>query len=378
MLNFPPKSPIKIYDESWDIEGFIFVFQKLSSNIHPNNRLDEEKQKLNLYRRLESKITSEVLCQSDITSSEEAKGDSPLKFALKILFYYFLILFGLLQDIAGSYLFGNAVFSLIPGISTSALFIASITYTILDSILFYAFEVSFLKEALGLPYATDEASQLIETYSQQLKVVISMNQALSIFTALNIENKQYDRYIDMIKLLNQDLRNKDLKMGCYQESLLKKILKFGVITFGALSSIAASCFWAQSLIEVWMASLVGTTWALGFTALVITAGLGYYFSMSARGMGRLVNPDYDSFQSLKEELALFRKTYPDDLKMIQRMKHAYVMKPTMDADTQTDLTIPVFFSSRLTFFEDSQHSMARNDTHETGSRTALDPALSMM
>ena len=59
--------------------------------------------------------------------------------------------------------------------------------------------------------------------------------------------------------------------------------------------------------------------------------------MGATSTARLINPEFDHYQTLKKELALFQTTYPEELHTVRNIKHRFFeRKPMQDASTQTD------------------------------------------
>src|SRR3990167_1151581 len=104
--------------------------------------------KLGVLKELERQIKlamGHLIEDIDSKSTEASKIND----ILLALIYYFLLIFGLLQDIAGSYTFASFLFALIPNVTPLTITLLSLLFTLLDSILFYAFEVSLLKDALG-------------------------------------------------------------------------------------------------------------------------------------------------------------------------------------------------------------------------------------
>ena len=257
-------------------------------------------------------------------------------------------------------MFGSTLFALIPGISNPVLLVASIAFTVLSSVLFYAFEVTFLKDALGIHYKNTDVALFVEIYTSQLKTTISINQLLTTIHMQEVKNSVYNEYIQLTNLLNQDLRSKHAAIGPYPESILKKILKVGILAFGALSSIAGSYFFANALLTVLAASLVGTPVGWAIIGLTVLAGLGFYYAMDATSMIRLANPAFDKYHLLKKELEQFKDIYHDDLNLVTSIKDRFIeKKPTQDMYTQTEQKHSSYNQSGLHFFG---HASANDGT----------------
>ncbi len=283
----------QIPNDEWTIAQLIQAYESLLVDDKDGTQLTIKKQKLEIIQATERQLKKvlqhamSVNLQEDEVDAEE--GASALQQIARNIAYYFLILFGLFQDIAGSFIFGTTLFGLIPGIAQPFLTIAAIIYTALDSILFYAFEVSLLKDALGIPYSSNNLEEHIDAHRQQLKLASTINDDLSTLPAVTMDPGLYEQYTTLAILFNQDLRTQDAAMSDYQESVSKTILKVFLVTFGALSSIAASYFWADSIMSLWAASIIGTPIGWAMIALTVIAGLGYYYAMGGSSMVQLTD-----------------------------------------------------------------------------------------
>ncbi len=353
----PLSSDLKLINETSTILQLLQAFERLNLPADQIASLGIEKQKLYLIQLFETMIKREIPRQYTVPKLTMQPVNYSFNQTARELFYYFLLAFGLFENVAGSYLFGAALFSLIPGISNPALMIASLIFTALSSVLFYTFDVTVLKEAFGIPCSDTDFAQLIETYSIQLKTTIAINQLLSTMHVQNINALTFDEYRQLITLLNVDLRNKLAGIEPYPASLLKNILNAGMLAFGALSSIAGSYFFVNTLMMMVAASMVGTPIGWTIVALTVISGLGFYYALDAINMIQLVNPVYDSYDTLKKELELFKDHYGEDLGSVKSTKDRFVERmPTQDASTQTTEETDV---SRMLFFESFTATVSR-------------------
>ena len=154
---------------------------------------------------------------------------------------------------------------------------------------------------------------------------------------LNVENEVYDHYIELITLLNENFRLKERELQPYPESMLTTILKMVVLVYGAISSLASSYFFADTMLNMAAASLVGTP--VGWTLVMLTmlCGLGFYYAMSYTSMINLVMPAFDEHQALKEGLEQFSANYSDDLKGVISIRKQYRTLPFFRSDSANDL-----------------------------------------
>jgi len=307
-----------------------------SDNAH-HKHLAREKQKLDIMIALEHRIQAAI---SSLAPEEPAAPPPKKSMFKKIagrLFYYFLLTFGLFEDAIGSYLYGSTLIGAIPGIPHPVLIVCSIIFTALNCLLFFAFEVSMMKQAFGIPLTTSKLHQLIQTHTEQVKHVTNINTLLSTLAVLPLDDTEYDEFITLAESLNNELRLTNQKIGQYHESIAKKILKYGVIAFGVFTSITGSYFMATTFITACALPLLGTPIGWALIVLTMAAGLGFFYAMGGTGMANMVNPDRNHFHHLKKELAQFEKNHENTLQESRQLKHLYsVKKPTQDMSTQTN------------------------------------------
>ena len=316
-----------------EVSELITAFSALTQRTDSDDLLAISDEKLRLIQRFNTIINNHIPLRLRPKPLDEKSSDALLQQTCRQIFYQFLLVFGLFQDALGSYLFWSALFILIPSISNPVLIIASLAATALSSILYYAFQVTFLKDAFDLPQDHTHLGLLLSNYSLQLETTTAINEMLSSIWMLPIDNAIYDEYIQLLTLLNQDLRCRHAAMGAYTETAFKKVLKSCTLAFGALASIASSYFTVHLLMSLVAAPLLGTP--IGWVILILTvvADLGYYYAMGATSMARLINPDLDHYQTFKNNLDDFNSSYPDDLTEIRTIKQQhYFFKEQLQSD----------------------------------------------
>lgn len=241
--------------------------------------------------------------------------------------YYLLLSLGLIKNAVGSYLYANTLFALVPDISNPLLVCLSFVYLVVNSILFYAFEISFIKEALNIMDPSTDLSLLIDTFSKQFKTTLVINRLLRDMSMMFVEDATYNQYLELARLINKDLGEKHNKLGAYEESTPKYCLRMAVLAFSGLTSVAESYFLAKSLMTANAASLVVTPVGWGIITLSIVVDLAFNFAMAVSSIMQLVNPDYENYQSLKKELVHFdEKACEDNLVNLHNMKNRFVEK----------------------------------------------------
>lgn len=190
------------------LDKLVAEFNSLETQTRQQSVLQVEQEKLRIIHAVQNKLNQEFNQETAAVEGDKKPEGSTLAKFFSHSFYYFLLLFGLLQDTTSSFLFGYTLLALIPGIPAAYLIAASIIYTALDAILFYAFEVSLLKEALDIPEDKTDLRQLFDVYNQQLKIAKNLNRQLTSFNALGMDDPTYSDYIKFLEVLNHDLQQK--------------------------------------------------------------------------------------------------------------------------------------------------------------------------
>jgi hypothetical protein len=240
------------------------------------NKVQYEEKKLQILRVIKKKLEDELLGNS--ISSSTQTNIAPSKSIIVSILYWLLIIVGLLQQAVGSYLFAQTLFSVIPGISAGFLTVICTVYVILDAIIFYAFSASFLKDALNLPRCSNTLGSLYKIYNEQILITTELNENLSKLSVLKINNQNYEYYVELVILMNQDLRTKNQNMQKYSYPHCNNILKYGVIVFGLLSTIA-SYYYLGIAFAAFITPITGAFIASIMIYLTIISGLSFYYAI---------------------------------------------------------------------------------------------------
>lgn len=235
----------------------------------------------------------------DFTQSEDKEHQNDY---FKMGLYYGLIGFGLLEQCAGSFVFGFSIVSLLPGLPKFSILLLSAIYTILDSILFYAFEITFLKEALGIKSVESELKQLVLLYKQQLCLAKQINIHVNALKNTDACSKDH---LYLLNIINQDLIDKYQQMQNKKISIYRQILKYGVLTFGVCANIAESYFFAHTFLLLLSSSLPFSGLGYLIIAITITANLGFFYAMGASSVIKIIHPELSAFEEIKKELQFF-------------------------------------------------------------------------
>lgn len=328
-------------------------FLVLLKEQNSENSIQHEKQKLQVLLVVKAKLQNELPENSFMF---HRKTDRIVNKSIAIqLLYWSLMVVGLLQQAVGSYLFATTLFSTIPGLLTVLLKGISIVYVLLDAIIFYAFNACFLKKALNLPQQSDNLDSLLKIYAEQLLITTELNQSLSSLLVLKMDKKQYEYYVELVVLMNQDLRRKNIKMQNYSDSSFNKVLKYGVIGFGLLSNIANS-YYLGIAFSAAIAPVVGLFLSSVIIYLTIISGLSIYYAVGVTGIMRLANPNKESFDSLKMKLIEFSETYKNDLADVRAIRNEMSQIPRQISTSST---------ARLRLFDrQAQNSINENNYDE--------------
>lgn len=294
------------------------------------NNHEIEHKKLSIIEQFEALLKIDVPAHY-FSNNKIQKYDYFLSQNARQALYYFLLTFGLLEDCAGSYLFGSTLFSLIPGLSAPILALASLMFVGLSSIFFLSFQGTFLKDALDIPYTSSDESIRLALYTQHLQTTIVINKLLATIYMMQVNSILYDDYIKLATLLNDNIALKDKTLSTYPKSLVKDVCEKGLLAFGALSSIAGSYFMANIIISLLAPVLIGTPIGCAIIAVITLASLIINFAMGMSSIVRLVHPNFEMHHALKKDLALFQTTYPEELKRSTLIKGRFFER-TLTAD----------------------------------------------
>ncbi|MBI5448226.1 MAG: hypothetical protein HY939_05815 [Gammaproteobacteria bacterium] len=240
---------------------------------------------------------------------------------LRKIAYYLLLSLGVIEDAVFSYVSGQALLSIIPGISNPFLIAGSLFITLLNCILFYAFEASMLKDALKIPSFDGNAKVIIHTIEQQIEMANKINGALFDVRRVNkMSAADYKAYADAAVSINTQVITERNHFTHYKESIPRKIIRWGVNIFGVTLTIAGSYFSAVSLLGTISASLVGTPAGWVIIALIVLAGLAFYFAMEGKALFRAFNPESQSFKQTKKALLEFDERSEEEFKQVYEEK----------------------------------------------------------
>ena len=297
LITFPEQF-VTMYNQS-SLAELMTEFEALDAVL---DQQEHETRKLMIINRVLLHLKGEI---DDLPKNEVS--NATYSQALLKISYLFCLIFGTLENGASSFLFSANLFIVIPGISQFALYSLIAVYTLLDAILFYAFEVSFLKKALGI-IATDNHDVLLnETYEQQLHAAMSINQILNDKITHTWPQEDYAAYGSAMAMFNAHLLKKHQTMEAYKSSNLRIGIENGVVLFGALACVADSYFMAKTALLMFQISLMSSPLAFALVVGMVVACLVLYYTMRVQSMSKLLNPDRKSHNALKDGLDDFEK-----------------------------------------------------------------------
>ncbi|HVT62597.1 MAG TPA: hypothetical protein VHD33_03830 [Legionellaceae bacterium] len=276
----------------------------------PLDKPSNENRKLEIIQAIEHLLKNKMQHNPIIPlSAEDEETITNYQQTLIKLSYQFCMIFGFFEKAAESFLFGSNLFAVIPGISNPTLLFLTCVYTLLDALLFYAFEISLLKKAFGIVFSDDNATLLNKIYQQQLQSVIHINIFLHGAEIWDWEAEYREQMIKCMTVFNQHLIRKQQTMKAYHRDAWKMGIEYGVIAFGSISSIADSYFMAKTALLALHISFMTSPIAWILIVGMVTASLMIYYATSVKSVMKLLNPDRKSYHALQERLTLFKSTY---------------------------------------------------------------------
>lgn len=301
------------------------------------NPLIMEKVRLSQMEALEKLLIDRYLPKKerDSTSNSSENWFSFLYNWIKNPLYYFTVIAGLLVNGVENFVFGHTLFALLPGISNPILLVGSAIFTVLNGVIFCAFEISMLQKALEISATAKELNALIPIYIQQVKKLNNINRILCDKT-ITIKPEDYQRYISLAAQFNTELIEKRRQINSYQEPRLQQIIKIGLLTFGALTSAASSYFLSTAYLAE--ASLLGTPIGWAFIVVSVLSGLTLYYAQGAKGIIKLVSPEIGQFNKFQQKINHFNAKTRQDFNAPNTLKNPLPLPKPSPPKTETPNT----------------------------------------
>ncbi|MCR9192209.1 MAG: hypothetical protein NXI01_06060 [Gammaproteobacteria bacterium] len=294
----------------------IYADQSLSDLLNSFNKLsvvldskDNEMHKLAILRRLEKEISDKFIQPIQMIATTSANQIEEEKSALQQSAYYVCAVFGFLQRAAGGYLFSSSLFALIPGITYTPLAVLVSLYIVLDNLLFYAFEIAFLRKYFQRAIAEKADASLNEVYAEQLEVTEHIYKMLDARETTRWPSEDYKPYLDCLIAFKTDLCDKQARMGEYVRSPLKRGIESGLLYFGVFTSIADSYFMVKMTLLALHLTLMSSPFCWIFAVGILLSSSILYYAMTVKSMSKMINPDMKSHRILKGNLTLFKENY---------------------------------------------------------------------
>lgn len=216
---------------------------------------------------------------------------------IKKIGFYFLTITGLIKHGLGSYLFGLNLFSLIKGLSEILLNILTLSYSLLDSFFFLAFEINLLQKNFSL--LPNKENPLIQETKQMSLIYMQ----LSDIQLLKCLTRQ--EYIQLVALSEYYLQHLSLEHQQLKTRLNtpgSKFFSYFLITLGGISKVSSNYFFCQTFLKAFLPQLVGTIIGLIFTATIILSSLGLYFSVNGAGIYQYMHGETKILNQLECEI----------------------------------------------------------------------------
>ncbi len=328
-----PLLPHNRFDHSSSIADLIRAYEELHANLRTENQLHIEMEKLHIILCVESKLKREILQPEMLGRIEAPQQQTFFEKAL----YYILMSLGILHSAIKSYMFGSGLVALIPALSSPIRILLSLFYVCLQTILFYGFDISLLKNRYGFSGSNTNLYRFINTLIEQVSTINTINRLLSTVLVFTINDESKADYVRIIKLFNQDFQRKYQVLQANDSSIYRKIAVVGMVGFGIISTIAGSYFMTNSLLTFYAANLIGTPWGWAIIALFVSIELGFYYAMGATGIINLINKDYKNINKLHREFSIFQNEQNSaHLRQIKNLNERFGPKKQKEAATQTD------------------------------------------
>jgi hypothetical protein len=271
-----------------------------------------KKYKVAIIKAFETQL--EQLTQQ-VPTEEEKKQDSLLKRFLRRLGYGFLLTFGLIMDGIGSFLGGQELIYLIPGVTGPIALIVGIAFSLINSALFYSFEAGMLKQAMGLD-SMDEIGSQLELDEDEIVHTRKINELMLGKATDKLDKPTYSVYARLADTLNKSvLGKKQFQQPELPEKTSHKILRHIITGVGAVMVAGYSYFMANSLLVFAAPALIGTPLGWIFIGLGVATMLAYYLSMRGKAMVNMLNPSMQKFKDVKVQFDQFQPKTEAEFKL---------------------------------------------------------------
>jgi len=284
-----PQEIVTIYAEQ-PLPDLLSAFNQLSAVL---DNKDNEMRKLAILRRIEKEISDKFQQPIQIITTTSASQLEEDKSALQQSAYYVCAVFGFLQRAAGGYLFSSSLFALIPGITYTPLAVLVTLYIILDNLLFYAFEIAFLRKYFQRAISEKTDASLNDVYAQQLEATEHIYKMLDSRETTLWAAEEYKSYLDCLIAFKADLCGKQERIEEYVRSPLKRGIESGLLYFGVFTSIADSYFMVKMTLLALHLTLMSSPLCWIFAVGILLSSSILYYAMTVKSMSKMINPVID-------------------------------------------------------------------------------------
>ena len=277
-----------------------------------NTNIDLAKDEIEKLKELETKLVKEL--ELNQTFHHDIKENEVTFISHGLL--AFLMSTSMAQNLAGSYIFGFSLFSLIPILSNPGAIASSIAYTLLDTAISYIELLNYLNNCLNIKN-THELSLLINLYLSELKYIESIKNKLALFSRkLNVTD--YQTYHQEIKLIETKLREQiKVLIEPKKSNTSEELMKYFILVFGVLSSIASSYFMIDLILATLAPTLMGTPVGILIIILTIVSSIVMYIITTSFSLSRFMNPEIGQIKELKSALEAFEENDATYIKAYQ-------------------------------------------------------------
>jgi len=308
---------------------------------------DKYKLLLNEYRSTLMKVFENHL-QSSLKSAPPKPDKKPppaWKNVLRYVSYGFLLVIGMVMDGIGSFLGGQELISLIPGISGPLGMTLGIVFSLINSALFYSFEAAMLKQMVGLD-SLDEISKKLDMDQDQIQRSGKINELLLNPGSDQLDPQTYTAYAALAEQVHKTIAaKKHLQHQDLPEKTSRKIFRHAVTLVGALMVCGYGYFMVNSLLVFLAPAILGTPLGWTFIGIGIFTMLAYYLSMRGKAMVNMLNPASKKFKEVKQQYLQFeekpkpefKKTYDAKAKVFRLEKTCEEQQRELAAVKQTAL-----------------------------------------
>lgn len=211
-------------------------------------------------------------------------------------------IFGVISEFLG---ISEMLLALIPIITNPILLAISVILTAVSVFVQLAGQVKTVGEEFGIKFKTD-AKELFKTYYKELKQAKKINLLLrDTEVAGSFSDDERQDFTKLARKITNNIACKQAVLSEYEEPLWKKIIRWSLLVFGIVTTLAGSYFGALSILTMAAPLLIGTPVGWAIIGVVAVSSLVLFIYANYDSILNLLNPALERVKKFMDKLEKF-------------------------------------------------------------------------